>query len=162
MIKRVYAPDTEQVAKDYAGTSVAPDWLDFQNFAEWFYEQPFCKERGYQLDKDLILPGNKVYQGTLCSLIPRELNSFISADNRRNKHGCGVGFVGLTGRFFATIALRGCKEYLGTFDTKEEATLAYRRARPIYMNRLVDLLITEGKITEQQAAIARRNYGTIE
>lgn len=162
MLLRVYRPDTPQLIKDYEGTSVDSIWHDFQAFAEWFDQQPFCGVAGYELDKDLKVRGNRIYAPEFCSLIPKELNAFISADRRQNLHGAGVGFIKLTGRYFSQIKWRGKNKYLGTFDTKEEAHLAYQQARPAALNELVDALLAEGKITEKQAEIAKTNYGVIQ
>lgn len=162
MLLRVYRPDSPQMSKDYAGTSVDPVWHDFQAFADWFDQQPFCEVSGYELDKDLKVRGNRIYAPEFCSLIPKELNAFISADRRQNLHGAGVGFVKLTGRYFSQIKWRGKNKYLGTFDTKEEANSAYRQARLGILNELVDALFAEGKITKWQAEVAKLNYGVTE
>lgn len=160
MLKRVYAPESQQIAKDYEGCSVAPEWMIFQNFATWFSQQPFAGEQGYELDKDLKVKGNRTYGPLTCSIIPRELNSFISADRRMNLHGAGVGKQKLSGRFFASIKFRGEVNHLGTYRTADEAAAAYRKARPEIMRRLTHALLDETRITGEQAQIAIQNYGT--
>lgn len=162
MLQRVYAPDKEQVARDYANCIVTEAWCNFQNFAGWFSTQPFSGRKRYELDKDLRAPGNRTYCPDKCSLIPKELNSYISADRRSNLHGTGVGFVQRSGRYAASISYRGEKQYLGTYDAPEEAASAYRRARPALIRRLAVDLLSEGMITLEQADLVIRNYGSDE
>lgn len=160
MCLRVYSPTTDQMKVDYLGCEICDEWHSFQNFAEWFFDQPFAGMSRYELDKDLIKPGNKTYCPEFCSIIPKELNAAISADKRKNLHGVGVGYVPATDKYFSSIRYRGKVTHLGTFSTKEEASAAYRKVRPFNMDRLADELFNEGKITSEQAELVKKNYGT--
>lgn len=76
MLKRCYS----EICPDYcnyggAGVTVATEWHNFQNFAEWFYSQKNCKVKGIHLDKDLTRIGNKVYCKELCYLVPPRVNT---------------------------------------------------------------------------------------
>ena len=66
----------------YKNTSVCEEWLNFQNFAKWCYGQKLLNAKDdkgsyYQLDKDLILKGNKVYSPETCCFVPPALNNLI-------------------------------------------------------------------------------------
>lgn len=154
MIRRVTKPETAQMKKDYAGCVIAPEWLDFQSFAHWYQEQPFAGESRYELDKDLTERGNRSYQPDRCQIIPAELNNLISADQRQSRHGSGVCYVPSTGRFTSIITTRGTLEYLGTFDTAEEANAAYRVAHSLRIVRVARDLLNERQITHQQFHLA--------
>lgn len=78
MFKRVYSKDPHYQER-YYNVSIASEWLNFQNFAEWYYSLPYV-EKGikYELDKDLYYldkdSENKEYSSSTCFLIPKILN----------------------------------------------------------------------------------------
>lgn len=152
MLMRVYAPPTEQMKHDYAGHDVAKDWHNFQEFAEWYYTQPFAGRKGYELDKDLREVGNKYYSSDYCELIPAELNSLLSKDNRRNKYGVGVLREHKTGKFTSLIQTRGNRTYLGTFITAEEATRAYMTEHLKRLDVIGQDMLASNQITADQFA----------
>lgn len=72
MLTRAYSdvellrrPSTEDV-------KVCEEWHNFQNFAEWFNGNYI---NGWELDKDIITPGNFLYSPETCCFIPREINT---------------------------------------------------------------------------------------
>ena len=77
MLQRAYCQKYQAKQPTYIGCSVSDEWLDYQVFAEWFCEQEYS-DIGYDLDKDLLVAGNKVYSPEACSFIPRELNSILT------------------------------------------------------------------------------------
>lgn len=75
MIRRCYHKDS----KDYPmygekGVTVCEEWHNFQNFAKWFYSQKFYDNKGWHLDKDLTIIGNKIYCPKACNLVPENIN----------------------------------------------------------------------------------------
>jgi hypothetical protein len=72
MLARAYYPKYQAKFPTYLGCSVAPEWLYFSNFKAWF-DVNFIP--GYQMDKDLIKPGNRIYSESTCRFIPSWLNS---------------------------------------------------------------------------------------
>lgn len=102
----------------------------FQEFAEWFTAQKGYEER-WDLDKDLLLRGNKVYSKTTCILLPRELNNLIlKNDARRGRLPIGVSEV-IGGWYMAKCSngLSGEDKkqlVLGYYKTPEEAFLSYK------------------------------------
>lgn len=73
MLERCYK--NEKTFPAYFGVcSVCEEWLNFQNFAEWFHENYYeCNDR-LHVDKDIILQGNRIYSPDTCLLIPQKLN----------------------------------------------------------------------------------------
>lgn len=68
----------------------------------------------------------------LCNL--RNVNSQQNTQNQRNPHrNNSSGFLGVikrpNGRYQAEIRVNGRKRFIGTFDTAEEASLAYISAK---------------------------------
>lgn len=119
MLQRCYAPETNPGFSTYVGCHTCVEWHDFQNFAKWYYNNPYYG-LGYDLDKDLIIKGNRMYSPYTCTLIPRELNKAISTTYCSNS-GLPIGVYQSGDRYIAFV--RGYIEgdYLGTYSTAEEA-----------------------------------------
>lgn len=60
----------------YVGCSLSDNFKNFQFFAEWCNNQIGYKE-GWHLDKDLLIPGNKIYSEDTCLFLPMEINKKI-------------------------------------------------------------------------------------
>lgn len=54
---------------------VIENWFNFQNFAEWYYNQSGSSLGNWELDKDIIVKGNRTYSPETCCLVPREINT---------------------------------------------------------------------------------------
>lgn len=77
MLQRSYDPKWKTLHPTYGDCSVSPEWWDYQNFAKWYHKNEYRIE-GADLDKDLLLVGNKEYCPELCVFIPEELNKAIT------------------------------------------------------------------------------------
>ena len=53
MLQRVYCPKYQAKKPTYIGCSVSDEWLEYQDFAEWFDNREHSGY-GYELDKDLL------------------------------------------------------------------------------------------------------------
>lgn len=72
MLRRCYYAPERTAWRE--GCTVADEWLNFQNFADWF-EQNYPADGGqYQLDKDIKIPGNKRYSPEACSFVTQSKN----------------------------------------------------------------------------------------
>lgn len=129
MLRRAYCSKTHAEQPTYLGCSVTDEWLDYQKFAEWFGNHEYSN-RGYHLDKDLLIPGNKIYAPDCCVFVPHQLNSLlIDSGATRGQYKQGVSFHKGNSRFAAHIRIDGKLKYLGYFDTEIEAHRAYKKAK---------------------------------
>ena len=121
----------------YEGVSVCSEWLNMQNFCEWAVLQKnhdAVEDSGrlWHLDKDAILAGNKEYKPDACCFLPNEVNCFFAEKDKGDTGLHGVNrIVGdrssyKTG-YTARCTLGGVREYLGFYDTPEEAAWAYAK-----------------------------------
>ena len=78
MMHRCYLPAAQARKPSYVGCVVAPEWHNFQNFAQWF--ETTYPGGDYQLDKDTLVAGNRVYGPTTCVWLTPSDNS--AAANR--------------------------------------------------------------------------------
>lgn len=75
MIKRCYYEQFHKIQPNYRDCFVCDEWHNFQTFADWYYKNyPSEKEHGeMQLDKDIVVDGNKEYSPSKCAFVtPRE------------------------------------------------------------------------------------------
>jgi len=71
MLERCYCPKSHKTRPTYKDCSVSDEWHNFQNFADWF--QSNYKE-GLQIDKDIIIDGNRVYSKDTCLFVTPKKN----------------------------------------------------------------------------------------
>lgn len=152
VIERSFSISYKERFPSCKDVTVCKEWLDFQNFAAWFYEQEFHKEkdqkgRVYQLDKDVLLKGNKMYSPDTCCFIPPELNILlVSSGAARGLFPLGV-HQHQSKRFYATLQKFGKSVCLGYFNTPEEAFRAYKKAKEAHIKFLAEKW--KGKIDEK-------------
>ena len=158
VLKRVYVEKKSRTS--YLNVSVCYDWLNFQNFAEWFYEQEFSEtkdENGkrYDLDKDILVKGSKTYSPETCCFVPNEINCLFI----RNKRIRGNLPIGVTkdGKYFMARLSKGLgnRKFLGSFKTETEAFLAYKQSKEMHLKELAEKW--KGKI-DDRAYDALMNY----
>lgn len=124
MIHRCYNPRLRDKYPTYTGCVVHDNWHNFQKFAEWYHSQEYC-DKGYQLDKDLIVQGNKIYSAERCCFLPPALNTLISINHSNRSSLVGTTFHKNTGKWQSLVNKSGKVVYLGLFNTELEAHLCY-------------------------------------
>jgi hypothetical protein len=117
----------------YIGCYVINEWHDFQVFADWFYEN---YTDGWELDKDILVKGNKVYGPETCCFVPKEVNQIFTSV-RKGKYPIGVSFHRNNQKFISQIKIFNVKKYLGSWETIEEAFNAYAKEYSIYMEKII-------------------------
>jgi len=146
LLTRCYNLKEQEKQPTYIGCLVDERWHNFQNFAQWFEDNWKSHMIDWQLDKDILCKGNKVYSPEACCLVPQEINClFTKTGAKRGQYPIGV-FKNWN-RFGAQMLKYGNKTYLGTFGTPEEAFQAYKLAKEDYIKEVADKW--RGKITEQ-------------
>lgn len=131
MLERCYSEKYQQRYPTYTGCSVCPEWESFMCFRSWMVGQDYEDK---QLDKDLLLPGNKVYSPETCCFVEGWLNNlFIDHAAKRGKWPIGVCFNKQTKKFQANVRINGKRKHLGYFDNPQEAHAAYLKAKKKYV-----------------------------
>ena len=142
MKKRCYNENYHKVRPDYKDCTICDEWLDDKkSFYEWvdhnFYE--IEGEPTAELDKDILVPGNKIYSPDTCIFVPKRINDLFVHIHGRKKNGLptGVTYSKKTGKYQATVR-ESCETedsentkkkkgvQLGYFDTIEEAYEVYK------------------------------------
>lgn len=139
MLERCYGEKYQKKFPTYIGCSVCDEWKSYENFEQWYginyYE---VKDECMQLDKDIILKGNKIYSPETCVFVPQRINKlFTKTDKLRN--GLIGTYIIKNGKYKAQCQTRSLtNKSLGTFDTEIEAFNAYKRAKEKYIKQIAD------------------------
>ena len=129
MLERCYSKKYLESNPTYIGTSVCNEWLYATAFKKWMEEQDW---QGKCLDKDIIVPGSKLYSPDTCAFVSKATNSFVTAsDASRGDYPIGVYLHKRTGKYQASCKnpFTGKQEYLGLYSTPEEAHEAWRKRK---------------------------------
>jgi len=137
-LKRCYSKRVQENQPTYGVCSVHPEWHNFQNFGEWFEDNYKPHMEGWELDKDILFKGNKIYSPETCCFVPHVINKlFTRRENRRGDCPIGVNRKGL--RYEAWIS-KGEKHqiFLGTYNSSEKAFQAYKVAKESWIKEVAD------------------------
>lgn len=164
MLTRCYYSPYLEMYPSYLGCTVCPEWLLFSNFRKWMITQDW---EGKDLDKDLLIQGNKVYNLDACTFISTRVNKFL-VTNKGKRGNSMIGCYSNKGRgkdYKATCSnVFNPKQgnNLGYFDTESEAHLAWKKQKHIYACALAySIYVTDDRV--RQALLHRyENFDTIE
>jgi hypothetical protein len=105
--------------------------VSLSNFKKW-YDVNYIQ--GYQLDKDLLNEGNKIYSAANCRYIPQAINSlFYDSAKARGEYPQGVTYYKLNNKYQASLSKYGKSHHLGYFDSISEASAAYTIAKEAHI-----------------------------
>ncbi len=136
MLSRCYSKKRLDRFDSYIGCYVCDSWLLFSNFKEWF-DKNYVD--GWQLDKDLIVNGNREYSPENCAYVPQQLNVLInSAKKIRGKYPLGVTYHKSSGRFRALVSIGSQQIHIGSFSNEIDAKNAYDRVKAKWVFSLTD------------------------
>ena len=74
MLERCYSKKFLESNPSYIGTSVCSEWLSASEFKKWMEQQDWS---GKCLDKDIVVPGNKLYSPETCAFVLPTTNLFV-------------------------------------------------------------------------------------
>ena len=129
MIERCYSKKFLESRPSYIGASVCSEWLYATAFKKWMEKQDW---QGKCLDKDIIVPGSKLYSPDTCAFVLQATNLFVIArDACRGEYPVGVCLYKPTGKYIASCKnpFTGKQEHLGYFSTPEDAHEAWRKRK---------------------------------
>lgn len=134
MFKRCYSPTYQLTKPSYKGCIVCKDWWDYNSFITWYYEN---KIESFELDKDILIKGNKIYGPETCCFVPREINILFAKSNTlRGILPIGVRLV--KNKYRAFIYQNNKFLHLGYYNTSQEAFNAYKLAKENHIKNMAD------------------------
>ena len=135
MLERCYSATYQKQRPTYEGCEVSDNFKSYEYFYEWCHKQIGFSNQGWQLDKDLLIKGNKVYSESTCVFIPQEVNSLlVKREASRGKYLIGVCWCNTKKAFISQVRKnKGKSERLGIFKTETEAFNAYKQAKESFI-----------------------------
>jgi len=124
MLQRCYDDKLHIRHPSYKDCTMCEEWLNFQNFAKWF---TINNIEGCQLDKDLLIKGNKIYSPETCCFVPQEIN--LALIKPMNKREYPLGVYKHRDKFVSHIKVNKVSTYKGIFSTITEAAECYKREK---------------------------------
>ena len=146
MLSRCYDPKMHKIEPSYIKCEVCEEWKLFSNFKKWFDENYV---EGYQLDKDILFKGNKIYSQNTCCFVPQEVNKlFTNRKNDRGKLPIGVCYSKKYNKFKSQINIDGERKHLGYFITAKDAYLSYKKEKEKNIKEMAEKYFKDRLITE--------------
>ena len=160
MLLRCYSHKYRNKFPTYINCYVYDGWKYYSNFKKWF-DAHYIKN--YHLDKDILIDGNKIYSPETCCFVPHYLNSlFVDRNKSRGDYPIGVHLHIRNNKYQANINKYGKTEYLGSFDTPEEAHNVWLKAKREYARKLAIDAYMNNEIDERiMNAIIKKAYNLI-
>ena len=129
MLDRCYST-ANNTRKTYEGCEVTSSFRYFPFFKDWCNKQVGFGEKGFALDKDILVKGNKVYSPETCCFVPQEINNLLTNKKMGSKSiKSGVSFNKERGKYIVGFSKGSKTKHIGYFVTELEAFLAYKEAK---------------------------------
>lgn len=140
MIKRCYSNKNLNSHPTYEDKYVCEDWLNYQNFGEWFTKNYYeISGERMQLDKDILNKGNRIYDTENCCFVPNRINAlFTKRQNKRGQFPIGVTYDKKRNKYKANCSFEESQKYLGSYGTSEEAFNSYKQFKEKYIKEIAD------------------------
>lgn len=136
ILRRSYSGVFHKSNPTYVGCNVCDEWHKFENFRDWVKSQPnrllwLYDRRNVHLDKDIVGDGNYTPEG--CVFVPRVINGLFNDHGKDDTVPLGVYFEKSTGKWKSQISKNGKREFLGRFDSMQDAHTAWVYAKAEYI-----------------------------
>ena len=140
MLRRCY--DDKSNGKDitYADCSVEEYFHSFENFYD-FVTPLKGFNLGYEMDKDLLVKGNREYSRETITFLPKIINLAIQGSKRGLKQDdlpAGVFYRKDTNKYRAISGEYGKLVHCGQYDNPMDAFHAYKASKEKYLKRLAE------------------------
>jgi len=132
LLNRCYASKTQGRNPAYLGCQISENFKNYSYFHDWCLTQIGFGQKGFELDKDLLFKGNKLYSEDTCLFLPKELNSLLTSC-RAARGNLPVGVSVVRGKFRARCHTDNPPYHIGYFNTVEEAFNAYKQAKEAFI-----------------------------
>ena len=135
MLRRCYSNTYKKKYTTYEGCEASENFKSYEYFYEWCHRQVGFGVDGFEIDKDLLVKGNKVYSENTCVFLPQEINKVLTKrESSRGEYLIGVYWCNTKKVFVARVNKnKGKQEYLGYFETELEAFNAYKIAKESFI-----------------------------
>lgn len=142
ILMRCYDNKYKEKEPTYYNCEVCEEWHNFQNFAKWYEENYYEVEgQSMNLDKDILIKGNKIYSPQTCVFVPQNINKlFTKRQNHRGEYPIGVSWHKKDKAFRVCVSDgNGKLIYLGNFSNSHEAFLIYKINKELIIQEIANI-----------------------
>ena len=144
MMRRCFTLAWHDWKPTYKGCTIDPEWLIFSNFKRWYDAQKLAGKY-CELDKDILVQGNKHYSPETCVLVTAKINALLKSHNQ-GTYLRGVNSIKNGEKFSSSLSIENKTIYLGTFDTEIAAHNAYVDAKEANIKKVASQAYEDGEI----------------
>lgn len=121
MYDRCYSNKYHEKSPQYRDCKMCDEWLDDKEaFYEWVVENYYRIDgERIDLDKDILVKGNKEYGPTTCVFAPHSINAFFENLTREPI------YLPSLNKYRMNILIEGKTVNIGYYDTEEDAKKAF-------------------------------------
>lgn len=123
----------------YTDIIISEEFSYFHLFYEWCIVQKGFTKSEYQLDKDILFKGNRIYGSEYCVFVPPILNNFILFKFNQNRH-LPMGVMKSGDKFRGNISRFGETVKSSVFASQEQAYEWYVKEKNCYAKELSQLI----------------------
>lgn len=132
MLERCYDETQRHKNPSYSDVTVCKEWHNFQNFAEWYYNNHYeINGEIICLDKDILIKGNRIYSPSTCIFVPDKINHIFAGDIN------GVSWKKESNKWIVRVWVDGKRKYLGLYDNYDDAVKIYKNAKEDYIRNTI-------------------------
>lgn len=129
MFNRVFGKSALKHRETYRDCNIDEHFHNFQVFAEWCNKQVGFSEDGWQLDKDILIKGNRTYSPMACVFVPNAINCIFAAGTKNDTLPKGVYWKPKRACYVSAVSVDNKFKHLGYFNTIDDAKAAYDKAK---------------------------------
>ena len=147
MNTRCYNEKLHERFPQYKECEVCSEWKNDKNkFFQWVDENYYIVgDETMDLDKDILVKGNKIYSPETCVFTPHSINTlFLNGKKNRGDYPLGVHYDKERKKYRAELSVNGSRIHLSRWNTEEEAFEEYKRHKQALIIAMADRF--KGKI----------------
>ncbi len=158
MLRRCYGNiKGEKHKRNYGDVTCCKEWFFYENFYEWLHKQEnfnkWLNGERWNLDKDILVKGNKIYSPETCCLVPSNVNNLFTKRNiARGSLPIGVHKnKNKNNKYVAQCQNPFIHKYIviGEYKTSEEAFQNYKIYKEDIIKQVAQNEYDKGNITKQ-------------
>ena len=140
IIRRSYSDVYHKNKPSYKDVNVSEEWRRLSNFIKDVEKLPnfdMALSENWEIDKDLLGDGKKLYSKETCCFLPRELNTLFTRESTKGLKK-GVFYNKRLNKFTSSINKGGkVRHHIGVYQTEAEAHLAYCKEKQKHLDGLI-------------------------
>ena len=146
LLRRCMDSRLKEMLPTYQDCVLCDEWKEYTVFRDWFYDPKNGYKSGYQLDKDILVKGNKIYSPATCCFVPKYINTLFKG--KPKKDGLPRGVMKSGRRYRACFTANGHRDILYA-DSAEKAFALYKEMRETYIKGIAIKYYKRGDITKK-------------